>query len=546
MNMKRIVFSCLLLALSAALNAQNVATPPAGYAYLKGTFYAPVGTKVVIQNNGKDDLTLVAANDGSKTYVSMPFQFKTALPETTLCRVTIKSSPKGMNCMVRGINNHTLEGLTSYWNRAVEILCENKYDLASRSTKDSSFSSYYETAAPVISGSLAEEGRYVAFVSYAAGFAGSKGRFRQVFWRDRNTGITKQISTAANGEEGNGDSFAPAMDVSGHNVVFESYASNLAQNDGNGVRDIFLWNSVTGKLERINLGPGGIEANGESYEPTIGHNGSIAFTSTASNLTADVTGTYTPNVYWRNKTVIELISKDPATGKAAGGSKPSICDLRTSAPQIAFYSAAGNLVPGDNNGLWDIFLFEAGKPLKRVSLTSNGTERDQGTESATRIVAPAISANGKFIAFTSTASNMVPGDNNNAQDVFVVNTETGAVICASTDSSGKVGNGDSPIGQGEKIAISYNGSSVAFSTKASSLGVPENNIVLHNMQTGKNIAITSVVGGSISVPSITLAAGYVVFGMGTKLDSRFPSSGIFVAHTGITGTSYSYYFMYLQ
>lgn len=544
--MKRITFSCLMLAFIAALNAQTVAPPPAGYAYLTGMFYAPVGTKVVIQNNGKDDLTLVAANDGNKTYVSMPFQFKTALPETTLCRVTIKSSPKGMNCVVRGTSNHTLEGLTTHWNRAVEILCENKYDLASRSTKDSTFSSYYETAAPVIAGSLAEEGRYVAFVSYAAGFGGSKGRFRQVFWRDRNTGITKQISTAANGEEGNGDSFAPAMDVSGRKVVFESYASNLAENDANGVRDIFLWSSITGKLERINTGPGGIEANGESYEPTIGHNGSIAFTSTASNLTAGVTDTYTPNVYWRNRDIVELISKDPATGKAAGGSKPSICDLRPGAPLIAFYSAASNLVPGDNNGLWDIFLFEAGKPLKRVSLTSSGGERDQGTESATRVVTPSISANGKFIAFASTSSNMVPGDNNNAQDVFVVNTETGAVVCASTDSSGKVGNGDSPIGQGEKIAIDYRGSSVAFSTKASNLGVPENNIVLHNMQAGKNIAITSVIGGSVGVPSITLAAGYVAFGMGTKLDSRFPSSGIFAAHTGIAGASYSNNFLYLQ
>lgn len=544
--MKRIALSCLLLVLFTALNAQTVATPPAGYAYLTGMFYAPVGTKVVIQNNGKDDLTLVAANDGSKTYVSMPFQFKTALPETTLCRVTIKSSPKGMNCIVRGTSNHTLEGLTTHWIRAVEILCENKYDLASRSTKDSGFSSYYETAAPVIGGSLAEEGRYVAFVSYAAGFGGSKGRFRQVFWRDRNTGITKLISRAENGEEGNGDSFAPAIDVSGRKVVFESHAGNLAENDANGVRDIFLWSSITGKLERVNLGPGGIEANGESYEPTIGHNGSIAFTSTASNLTAGVTGTSTPNVYWRSRNGIELISKDPATGKAAGGSKPSICDLRPDAAQIAFYSAASNLVAGDNNGLWDIFLFEGGKPLKRVSLTASGGERDQGTESATRVVAPSISANGKFIAFASTASNMVPGDNNNAQDVFVVNTETGAVVCASTDSSGKVGNGDSPIGQGERIAISYTGSFIAFSTKASSLGVPENNIVLHNMQAGKNIAVTPVIGGSVGVPSITLTAAYVAFGMGTKLDSRFPSSGIFAAHTGLSGASYSNNFMYLQ
>src|SRR6185436_1967456 len=88
----------------------------------------------------------------------------------------------------------------------------------------------------------------------------------------------------------------------------------------------------------------------------------------------------------QDKTI--LISIDPITRKGGGGSKPSISH---DGNRIAFYSHTATLVAGDNNGLWDIFLWEKNMPaLKRVSLTADGKERNQGTESANRIVAPAI------------------------------------------------------------------------------------------------------------------------------------------------------------
>ena len=85
-----------------------------------------------------------------------------------------------------------------------------------------------------------ESRRYIVFVSSTAGLAGSTGKHRQIFWRDRNAGITKLISAASNGEEGNGDSYFPAISGDGKSVAFESYSSNLEQTDKNGFRDILF------------------------------------------------------------------------------------------------------------------------------------------------------------------------------------------------------------------------------------------------------------------------------------------------------------------
>eukprot|EP00825_Cyclidium_porcatum_P016586 TRINITY_DN19558_c0_g1_i3.p2 TRINITY_DN19558_c0_g1~~TRINITY_DN19558_c0_g1_i3.p2 ORF type:complete len:149 (-),score=3.27 TRINITY_DN19558_c0_g1_i3:370-816(-) len=104
---------------------------------------------------------------------------------------------------------------------------------------------------------------------------------------------------------------------------------------------------------------------------------------------------------------------------------------------------------------------------------------------------------------------------------------------ASNSADGKPGNGDSPIEQGEKIAISFNGKWVAFSTKASNLGVPSANIVMHNMIAGENKAISTIVGSNVGRPSISGSGSYVVFGIGGKLDNRFQSSGAFANFTGV-------------
>lgn len=526
--MKKIMKLLTVCFLTTMANAQTGS-------FVTGVFIAPSGTNIGLQNSNGDNLSLVAKKD-TLTYSKNIFKFSKSLAAATKYNITIKSVPANMAFKITNG-----QGVTPIPANTVKVECDYKFDLVSRSTKDATFSSFYESNMPAIAGDNDEEGRYVAFISNAAGFCGTTGKYRQLFWRDRNTGVTKLISAANNGEAGNGDSYAPSMTPDGHTVAFESNATNLVDGDKNNVKDIFIWDSFTGKTKRVSEGPNGIEANGESFEPSLTR-GEIAFTSSATNLVAGVDAGSMVNVYWRNLVTGDqkLVSMDYKTKKGAGGSRPSISMVAGDSTKIAFHSASPNLVAGDNNNFWDIFLYSKNKPLKRISLTYNGEERNQGNESATRDVKPSISGNGRYVAFTTTATNMVPDDKNNAQDVFVADTEKDTVIRVSVDANGKEGNGDSPIGQGEKIAISYDGSWTAFNTKATNLGAPDYNFFMHQSVSGETRAVTTGKDGCITTqPVMAINASYVVFGMCSKLDIRFQSSGIFAAYTGIAGTRFN-------
>ncbi|HVE55324.1 MAG TPA: hypothetical protein VNB22_00745 [Pyrinomonadaceae bacterium] len=395
-------------------------------------------------------------------------------------------------------------------------------DLVSRSSDDKIFGTFYETFTPVIGGSGADEGRYIAFVTYTVGLGGS-GKYRQIVWRDRKTGETRLVSQGMNGAEGNQNSVAPAISADGKSVAFESYATNLVPVDSNSTRDVFVWNydrnSVTAVSENR-----GIEANSECFEPTISADGNlIAFTSSADNLAFGVSGTSTVNVFLRDMRsgAVTLISKKEKDGKGGGGSRPSISE---DGSRIAFYNYFP-LTEEDKNDLWDIYVWQSGMPkLKRISKTASGGEKDQGDESASRVVAPAISGNGRYVAFATTATNMVSDDTNKLQDVFVVEVDSGKVVRMSGGAEGKQGNGDSPVGQGEKIAISYDGNLVAFSTKATNLG---GNIILRSLAENKTSAVSTETDSTVSPPAMSRNGGYLVFGSNRRLDSRFQSSGIF-------------------
>ena len=531
--MKKVLIVFAIASFIARSEAQTPvktsATPASGGSMLSGIFYAPSGSSIILQNNAKNDLTITAKKEAGKTYSANSFNFPTPFPDGTKYKVTIKKVPAGQT----GIIYAGSEGTLPQGANALKVCSDYTYDLQSRSSDDKTFSTFYESTDPAVGGGIGEEGRYIVFVSSAT-FSGSTGKHRQIFWRDRNTGTTKIVSSSPSGEEGNADSYYPAISGDGKTVAFESNSSNLVGDDKNGLKDVFVWSASTGKIQTVSVGKNGIAADAESYEASVSGDGNlIAFTSAASNISSIEKGVSNNNVFVRDMLLntTSMISIDSKAKKGGGGSKPSIS---YDGSRIAFYSHSETLVANDNNGLWDIFLWEKDNPkLTRISLTNDHKERNQGSESANRIVAPAISGNGQFIAYTTTASNMVVGDDNNLQDVFVYNIAKDSVVIVSSNALGKVGNADSPIEQGEKIAIAYDGKWVAFSTKASNLGVPASNIIMHNMSNGENKVISSVVGSSVGRPSISYSGSYVVFGIGGKIDGRFQSSGIFANYTGL-------------
>jgi hypothetical protein len=514
-------------------------TPVTGF--LRG----PIGAQLTLLANGEALSASVARAAGNlDAYDATAFTFTTRLAATTPYTLSVQTPPAGQDCSVYKGATGTLPVVLAN----VLVGCEYRYDLVSRSSDSAVRGTYYESQAPVIGGSNEAigtttqgygEGRFVAFVSSAAGLAtGSTNAHRQVFWRDNLTGETVLVSANAAGAEGNDDSWAPSISADGLVVAFESYATNLVAGDTNGVRDVFVRsaapNAATTDVQRVSVGAGGVQANAGSYEAAVSGDGRVvAFSSGASNLTAGVSGTSTINVIRRDLVAgTNTLITANASGNGVGGGHPTLSE---DGNRLAFYSYALTLA-GDSNGLWDIFVYDHTAGSKtRVSLTSTGGERNQGTESASRVVAPGISGNGRYVAYATTASNVVPGDTNDMQDVFVVDTQTGAVTRASVSSSSAQGNANSPYGQGERPVLSYDGTWVAFSTAASNLGAGSgvSNMVMHNRVTGETRALTNHTNGSVGPAAMTRSGAYVVFGASTPLDGRFSGSGLFSNFTGV-------------
>jgi hypothetical protein len=494
--------------------------------WLTGKLSAPPGLSVTLSNKGNYDLTITSTKDKSSLYTITPIKFSIAVKENEPYLITLKKIPANMKGVV-------------YHGNSINVAVDYNYELVSRSN-DETFSSFYESGDPAVGGMGAEEGRYVVFVSWTKGFAGNDGKYRQIFWRDRNTGITKMVSAATDGTPGNESSAMPSISADGQTVVFESNATNLVSGDENKARDVFSWSAKTGKVERLSIPEQGGWGNGNSYDAMISGDGQqVVFTSDAANMTTIPKGRSQSNVFIRNllKGVTEMLSVEPVSQTGGNAQKGSIS---FDGSRVVFCSPTPTLVANDNNKLWDIFLWERGKQgLRRISLTQGGTERNQGEESGSRRVAASISGNGRFVVYSTTASNMVPGDQLKFQDVFVFDIETGKLQVASFTADGKPGNHDSPIEQGDRLAITYDGTWVVFPTKATNLGVQGSNLLLYNTQTGKKQVVTDTKGSYVGRPAISYAGSYVVFGKSEALDRRggiaFGSSGggIFAHFTGL-------------
>ena len=499
---------------------------------------------MVLQNNAADNLSVTVAQASGSTfkYEETAFTFATKLLDGTPYSVSVATAPAGQTCLpFVGAN-----GVMPAAPRKMKVGCEFNYDHLVRSTNDAVVGGFSGSQSPMLGGSNVAigattvgygEGRFAVFVSSIANLAGGNtAANRQVFWRDRLTGQTVLVSATAAGVQGNGDSFLPVISADGLTVAFESSASNLVAGDTNGVSDIFIWSfpdSATG-AKRASVGAGGAQANATSNRPSLSGDGRVvAFTSGATNLTAGENGgTNAIRVYRRDLVtgVNTLVSKNAALVSQEGGNPV----LSEDGNRLAF-STFWPLLASDTNNLWDIYVYEhSNASLKRVSLTSTGGERDQGTESASRSVAPAISGDGRYVAYATTASNVVPGDTNGLQDVFVVTVDTGSVVRASLSSTGTQGNGDSPVSQGERPSLSADGKFVAFTTAATNLA-GATSVALRNLDIGVTRAVTSASNtvSGVGPVSLTRTGAYIAFLNSTPLDAKFPVSGLFAHFTGL-------------
>jgi Tol biopolymer transport system component len=318
-----------------------------------------------------------------------------------------------------------------------------------------------------IAPAISADGRYVAFFSYATNLVSGDTNGRgDIFLHDLQSGATTRVSIASDGTQANDQSNeAPAISAGGRYVAFFSYATNLLSGDTNWVPDVFVHDTETGVTTRASVTSDGIEGNNTSEQPAISADGRyVAFVSLASNLasgdTNDLFDVYLHDM--QDGTTSRISVASDGAGGNGGSFNPA---LSADGRYVAFESEASNLVSGDTNGVVDVFVHDTQTgTTTRVSLAADGTEGNG------RSVAPAISANGRYVTFSSFASNLISGDTNGAADVFVYDTQTGAVTRVSLPADGTEGNGDS-----SDPAMSADGRHIAFSSIAFNLVVGDTN-----------------------------------------------------------------------
>jgi Tol biopolymer transport system component len=339
----------------------------------------------------------------------------------------------------------------------------------SRTTRVSVTSSGREANGASIKPAISADGRLVVFPSTATNLVpGDRNRLQDIFVHDRGTRATKRVSLGRDGEA-NGDSLAALTSGDGTVVAFSSAASNLVAGDTNGTLDVFVHDLQTGHTRRVSLGLDG-EALGRSEASSVSHDGRfVAFRSLAANLVrSDRNGCPDVFVYDRVTRLTERVSVSSSGKEANGTTFRGV--LSGDGRYVGFRSRADNLVPDDTNDALDVFVHNrVTARTVRVSIATNGAQADSsGFDQKPRdnvfMSRPFLSFNGRFAAFTSRAPNLVERDRNGKADVFVHDLRTGRTICVSVTADGRESDGDSFV-----AGISADGRVVAFTSEASNL-----------------------------------------------------------------------------
>jgi Tol biopolymer transport system component len=358
--------------------------------------------------------------------------------------------------------------------------------------------------------------RFVAFYTAASTLvAGDTNGLRDVFVRDRQTGTTERVSVATNGSQGNGDSSVPSISADGRFVAFESDASNFVAGDVLEFKDIFVHDRQSGTTELISVSTGGGPGNNDSFYPVISDDGRfVAFESRASDLVPGDTNTFS-DVFVRDRLTGTTERVSVATNGAQGNLFSYAPSISSDGRFIAFYSSSSNLVAGDTNSSSDIFLRDRQNgTTERVSVATGGIEANWDSDT------PSISPDGRFVAFDSFATNLVAGDTNGQGDVFVHDRQTGTTERVSVATNGSEGNGASGQYGPLPLSICAGGRFVAFSSYATNLVANDTNghidIFLHDRQTGTTDRVSvdsnGMQGDGDSLdPAISADGRFVVF-----------------------------------
>lgn len=294
-----------------------------------------------------------------------------------------------------------------------------------------------------------------------------------------------------------------AISDDGNFIVYQSDATDIVPNDTNDTNDIFLVNRRSGELRRISVNNAGVPTavSEPSLRPRISADGTaVAFQSFGTTLTDNDTNAGA-DVFVYAVASPSLVAVSRNTAGELGNASSEEPVLSANGQVIAFTSSATNLSPDDTNVLSDIFVHDRSTSVTtRVSVSSAGVQADGGSSQ------PALSNDGRFVAFTSTATNLVADDLNALPDIFVHDRQTGETIRASVDSAGAEANGASANagigGAGNELVV--------FESTASNLaGLDANgtsDVFVRNRTAGTTAIVSVNPGGVISGNAVSQSA----------------------------------------
>ena len=318
---------------------------------------------------------------------------------------------------------------------------------------------------------LSWDGRLVAFSSDASNLvAGDTDLSADVFVRDRSRRTTARASVSRGREEFQRvqwDGTSPSLSANGRFVAFDSDAPNLVAGDTNAASDVFVCDLVSGKTVLASVGNGGVRAAGGA-EPQISADGRfVVFRSAASNLVAGDTNEQ-DDVFLRDLAAGTTERVSVANDGSQGNGASVYAQISADGRFVVFSSYASNLVAGDTNGSEDVFVRDRlAGTTERADVSSSGAEM-LPRDASTSTDHAGISANGRFVVFQTYAPNLAAGDTNYAVDVFVRDRAMATTTQVDLSSDGEPSNSG-----GWDPTISADGRFVAFESNAANLVAPD-------------------------------------------------------------------------
>ena len=377
--------------------------------------------------------------------------------------------------------------------------------------------------------SVSADGRYVAFTSSGTnqiGTGADTNNVADVFVRDLAAEITTRVSVSGSGEQANGSSASASLSSDGRYVLFQSSATNLigVGNDTNGATDIFLHDRQTGATSRVSVSSVGAQANDDSFSPRLSSDGRYAvFSSDASNLVPS-DGNGASDVFVRDLQLAQTSRISVADLGVEANESSFAAAIASGGRYVVFSSDASNLVAGDTNDETDVFRHDRTTGLTiRVSVGTDGQESGLFGSSSE----PSVSDDGRFVAFQSTSEVFSLGDQFGTPDVFIRDVTAGRTT--------RIMSPTGPLGFASNPSLSGDGRTLAYTAI-----VGGSNYMLHVRSPRPAVtSITPSTGNAVGGTSVSIGGSgfYVGDGLDLEIGGASMTSAIMVSETSMTGST---------